>query len=156
MSKRILGKDLEVSAVGLGCLGLTHAYGTAMDENEAARVIARAVEMGYTFFDTAECYTGTRVDGVTSYNEDAVGRALKSCRHQVKLATKFGMYQGEDGRLHEDSRPETIRAAIEGSLKRLQTDYIDLYYQHRVDPNVPAEEVAGLMADLMQEGKILH
>lgn len=155
MQKRVLGKDLEVSAVGLGCMGFTHAYGTAMDETEAAKAIAEAVDIGYTFFDTAECYLGNRADGTLARNEDLVGEALKPYRHRVKIATKCGVQHSPDG-LIMDSRPETIQKAIEGSLIRLQTDYVDLYYQHRIDPKVPPEEVAGVMADLMKEGKILH
>ena len=155
MNKRILGTDLEVSAIGLGCMGFTHAYGTAMDEKEAAKVIAEAVDMGYTFFDTAECYLGNRADGTLARNEDLVGEALKPYRSKIKLATKCGVAHSEGG-LVTDSRPETIRKSIEGSLKRLQTDYVDLYYQHRIDPKVEPEEVAGVMADLIKEGKILH
>lgn len=155
MQKRVLGKDLEVSAVGLGCMGFTHAYGTAMDETEAAKAIAQALDMGYTFFDTAECYLGNRADGTLARNEDLVGQALKPYRSQVKLATKCGVEHTPEG-LAMDSRPETIRKAIEGSLTRLQTDHVDLYYQHRIDPKVAPEEVAGVMADLIREGKILH
>ena len=155
MQTRILGKDLEVSAVGLGCMGFTHAYGTAMDETEAAKAIAAAVDMGYTFFDTAECYLGNRADSTLARNEDLVGEALKSYRNRVKIATKCGVQHSPEG-LIMDSRPETIRKAIEGSLTRLQTDHVDLYYQHRIDPKVSPEEVAGVMADLIKEGKILH
>ena len=155
MPKRILGKGLEVSAVGLGCMGFTHAYGTAMDEVEAAKVIAEAVDMGYTFFDTAECYLGNRADGTLAHNEDLVGEALKPYRNRVKIATKCGVQHSPEG-LVMNSRPETIRKAIEGSLTRLQTDHVDLYYQHRIDPKVTPEEVAGVMADLIKEGKILH
>ena len=155
MQTRILGKDLEVSAVGLGCMGFTHAYGTAMDETEAAKAIAAAVDMGYTFFDTAECYLGNRADGTLARNEDLVGEALKPYRNHVKIATKCGVQHSTEG-LIMDSRPETIRKAIEGSLTRLQTDHVDLYYQHRIDPKVSPEEVAGVMADLIKEGKILH
>ncbi|MDE7262824.1 MAG: aldo/keto reductase [Oscillospiraceae bacterium] len=156
MKKTILGKDLEVSAVGLGCMGFTHAYGTAMDEQEAAKAIVQAVDMGYTYFDTAECYTGNRADGSLAYNEDLVGEALKPYRNKVVIASKCGVHHNAEGKLVMDSRPETIRKSVEGSLKRLQTDRIDLYYQHRIDPKIPAEEVAGVMADLMKEGKILH
>ena len=155
MQTRVLGKDLEVSAVGLGCMGFTHAYGTAMDETEAAKAIAAAVDMGYTFFDTAECYLGNRADGTLARNEDLVGEALKPYRNRVKIATKCGVQHSTEG-LIMDSRPETIRKAIEGSLTRLQTDHVDLYYQHRIDPKVSPEEVAGVMADLIKEGKILH
>ena len=155
MQKRILGKDLEVSTVGLGCMGFTHAYGTAMDETEAARAIAEAVDMGYTFFDTAECYLGNRADGTLAHNEDLVGEALKPYRNRVKIATKYGVQHSPEG-LVMDSRPETIRKAIEGSLMRLKTDHVELYYQHRIDPKVAPEEVAGVMSDLIKEGKILH
>ncbi|MDE6746967.1 MAG: aldo/keto reductase [Oscillospiraceae bacterium] len=155
MQSRILGKDLEVSAVGLGCMGFTHAYGTAMDEKEAARAIAEAVDIGYTFFDTAECYLGNRADGTLARNEDLVGEALKPYRDRIKLATKCGVAHSSEG-LVTNSRPETIRKSIEESLKRLQTDYVALYYQHRIDPKVDPEEVAGVMADLIKEGKILH
>ena len=155
MQKRILGKNLEVSAVGLGCMGFTHAYGTAMEESEAAKTIAAAVEMGYTFFDTAECYLGNRADGTLARNEELVGTALKPYRNHVKIATKCGVQHSPEG-LVMDSRPETIRKAIEGSLSRLQTDHVDLYYQHRIDPNIAPEEVAGVMGDLIKEGKILH
>ena len=155
MQKRILGKDLEVSTVGLGCMGFTHAYGTAMDETEAARAIAEAVDMGYTFFDTAECYLGNRADGTLAHNEDLVGEALKPYRNRVKIATKCGVQHSPEG-LVMDSRPETIRKAIEGSLVRLQTDHVELYYQHRIDPKIAPEEVAGVMSDLIKEGKILH
>ncbi len=156
MQTRILGTSLEVTAVGLGCMGFTHAYGTAMDESEAARVIAEAVDMGYTFFDTAECYIGNRADGSIAYNENLVGKALKPYRDKVKIATKCGVHHSPEGMLVMDSRPETIRRSIESSLKRLQTDHVDLYYQHRIDPKVKPEEVAGIMTDLMKEGKILH
>ena len=107
MQTRILCKDLEVSAVGLGCMGFTHAYGTAMDETEAAKAIAAAVDMGYTFFDTAECYLGNRADGTLARNEDLVGEALKPYRNHVKIATKCGVQHSPDG-LVMDSRPETI------------------------------------------------
>lgn len=155
MPNRTLGKDLEVSAVALGCMGFTHAYGTAMDETEAAKVIAEAVDIGYTFFDTAECYLGNRADGTLAHNEDLVGEALKPYRNRVKIATKCGVQHSPEG-LVMDSHPETIRKAIDGSLIRLQTDHVDLYYQHRIDPKVAPEEVAGIMADLIKEGKILH
>lgn len=156
MEHRILGKDLEVSAVGLGCMGLSHAYGAPLEKEEAIRVIRSAYEMGYTFFDTAEVYVGTNADGSASNNEELVGEALKDVRDKVVIATKFGLKAvGADSSLL-DSRPETIRASVEGSLRRLKTDHIDLYYQHRVDPQVPVEEVAGVMADLIKEGKITH
>ena len=153
--KRSLGNGLTVSAVGLGCMGFTHAYGKPSDENEAAKAIREAAEIGCTFFDTAECYIGEREDGSTAYNEELVGRALKDVRRRVKIATKFGV-RHENRTLVMDSRPETIRKSIDGSLKRLGTDYVDLYYQHRIDPNVSAEEVAGVIAELIKAGKILH
>ena len=155
MKKRVLGKDLTVSAVSLGCMGMTHAYGAPSDPKEMTKVLHEAVEMGYLHFDTAECYTGVNEDGSTAYNEELVGNALKPYRHDVVIATKFGVQHSSTG-LQMDSRPETIRRSVEGSLKRLDTDYIDLYYQHRIDPKIPAEEVAGVMTELIKEGKILH
>ena len=112
--------------------------------------------MGYTFFDTAECYTGSRADGSTAYNEDLVGEALKPYRNRVVIASKCGVHHSAEGKLVMDSSPDTIRKSVEGSLKRLQTDHIDLYYQHRIDPKVPAEEVAAVMGELIKEGKILR
>lgn len=143
----------EVNAVGLGCMGLSHAYGTAVEKNEAVSILRQAYDMGYNFFDTAECYTGLNADGTTSYNEEIVGEAVKPFRDKVCLATKCGVQHTGHGLLM-DSRPETIRKSVEGSLKRLGTDYIDLYYQHRIDPYVPPEEMAGTMAELIKEGKI--
>lgn len=155
VKKRVLGKSgIEVSPLGLGCMGLTHASGDAMDTPAAARVIREAFEMGYTFFDTAESYVGENAAGETLYNEVAVGEALRPVRDQVVIATKFGVHHNPDKTLSVDSRPETIRRAIDGSLSRLGIDCIDLYYQHRIDPNVEPEEVAGVMAELMQAGKI--
>lgn len=155
MKNRILGKDLTVSAVGFGCMGMTHAYGAPSDPAEMTKVLHQAVDMGYRFFDTAECYTGINADGSTAYNEELVGKALKPYRRNVAIATKCGVRHTPEG-LKTDSRPETIRKSIEGSLKRLETDYVDLYYQHRIDPKIPAEEVAGVMSELIDEGKILH
>lgn len=155
MKQRILGKDLKVSAVGLGCMGFSHAYGVATDKAEAIRAIQAAFEMGYSMFDTAESYLGTYADGSTSYNEELVGEALAPYRDKVQIATKFGVHHLNRS-IVTDSRPETIRKSVEGSLRRLYTDHIDLYYQHRIDTSVPAEEVAGVMADLMREGKITH
>lgn len=150
--KRILGNSgIEVSPLGLGCMGFSHAYGSPTNKNDAIQAIQTAYHMGYTFFDTAEAYIGTNPDGSMSYNEELVGKALKPIRNHVVIATKFGI--GED-RKTRDSSPKTIRKSIEKSLKRLGTDYIDLYYQHREDPNVPIEEVADLMSDLIKEGKI--
>lgn len=158
MKTRILGKDLNVSAVGLGCMGMTHAYGAPADKREMTELIAQAVDQGCTFFDTAETY-GTRE--CPHDNEELVGAALKSCRDKVVIATKFGIRFDRSSDavnlpVMVDSRPEVIRASVEGSLKRLKTDHIDLYYQHRLDPKVPIEEVAGVMAELIQEGKITH
>ena len=158
METRILGKDLTVSAVGLGCMGFSHAYGAPTDEKETVRLLRRAFELGYTFFDTAEVY-GTPED--PHINEMLVGKALDTMRDQVIIATKFGLrFDFESGKvpvpLIPDSRPDTIRKSVESSLKRLDTDHIDLYFQHRIDPDVEPETVAGVMADLIKEGKILH
>lgn len=155
MNTRTLGKDLIVSAVSLGCMGMTHASGSPADPKEMTKLLHEAVDIGYKYFDTAECYAGINADGTTAYNEELVGTALKPYRHDVVIATKCGVQHSPNG-LVMDSRPETIRKSVEGSLKRLDTDYIDLYYQHRIDPKVPAEEVAGVMSKLIQEGKILH
>lgn len=155
LDKRVLGASgIEVSPVGMGCMGLTHASGDPVPDDEAVRVIRAAHEMGYTFFDTAECYVGTRADGTLARNEEVVGAALAPVRDEVVIATKFGVRHNPDRTLALDSRPETIRAALEGSLERLGTDHVDLYYQHRIDPAVAPEEVAGTMADLMRAGKI--
>lgn len=155
MQARILGTDLSVSPVGLGCMGMTHASGAPADVKEMTELIAKAVDMGYTFFDTAECYTGTNSDGSTAYNEELVGAALKPYRDKVIIATKCGVRHMGD-HLELDSRPKTIRKSVEGSLRKLQTDHIDLYYQHRIDPKVEPEVVADTMAQLMKEGKITH
>ena len=158
MDTRILSKDLAVSAVGLGCMGFSHAYGAPTEEKEAVRLIRQAAEMGYTFFDTAEVY-GTPED--PHVNERLVGEALAPIRDKVVIASKFGLrFDFASGKvpvpLIPDSRPETIRHSVEGSLKRLGTDHIDLYFQHRIDPAVEPEEVAGVMAGLIREGKITH
>jgi len=152
MKKRKLG-TLDVSAIGLGCMGFSHAYGTAVDPTESLRMIRKAYDMGYTFFDTAECYLGTNADGSESNNEELVGKALKDIRDKVVIASKFGVKHMGD-HLEMDSRPETIRKSVEGSLKRLGVDTIDLYYQHRIDPKVEPETVAEVMAELIKEGKI--
>ena len=157
MEQRILGKDLAVSAVGLRCMGFSHAYGAPTNRIEAMRTILRAADLGYTFFDTAEVY-GTPED--PHHNEELVGAALKG-RHDVCIATKFGIRFDQTSPavnkpLVPDSRTETIRASLEASLRRLGRDHVDLYYQHRPDPKVPVEETAGVMADLMKEGKITH
>lgn len=155
MRKQKLGKDLEVSAVGLGCMGMTHAYGKPANKEEMKKLIVQAVELGCNFFDTAECYVAENEDGTIEYNEELVGEALAPYRDQVIIATKCGVYhQGTN--LVMDARPETIKKAIEGSLKRLKTDYIDLYYLHRIDPNVPIETVAETMKKLMEAGKIRY
>ncbi|HVW13435.1 MAG TPA: aldo/keto reductase [Mucilaginibacter sp.] len=148
MKKRKLGKDLEVSALGLGCMGLSFGLGPAMEKQDAIKLIRRAFEIGVNFFDTAEAY-GPYV------NEEVVGEALAPFRDEVVIATKFGF---KNGRPPEglDSRPENIRAVTEASLKRLRTDRIDLLYQHRVDPNVPIEDVAGTVKELIAEGKVKH
>lgn len=154
MEKRILGNtNIEISPVGLGCMGLSHAFGTPLEKAEAAEKIQAAYDMGYTFFDTAECYTGTNPDGTTAYNEEAVGQGIKPFRDKIVLATKCGVKFTDMG-MELDSSPSAIRKAIEGSLRRLQTDYIDLYYQRRVDPKVEPEVVAETMAQLKKEGKI--
>ena len=158
MNYRMIGKDLTVSAVGLGCMGMSHAYGAPADKKEMTELLAQAVDMGYTFFDTAEVY-GTADN--PHDNEELVGAALKPFQDRVVIATKFGIHfdmtsPEVNKPLIPDSRPEVIRASVEASLARLGTDHIDLYYQHRTDPNVPIEEVAGVMADLIREGKITH
>ncbi len=158
MKKRTLGRDLEVSAISLGCMGLSHGNGAATEEAVAVRLLREAADMGYTMFDTAETY-GFPAD--PHHNEKLVGKALKDIRDEVVIATKFGVaFEYDGGAIHSglllDSRPETIRRSVEGSLKRLQTDRIDLYYQHRPDPKVSPEEVAEVMEELMKEGKILH
>ena len=155
MNKRILGKSLEVSPVGLGCMGFSHAYGKATDEEQTIKSILAAYEIGYTFFDTAECYVGENSDGSISYNEELVGKALAPIRDKVKIATKFGV-RHENRQIITDSRPEVIRKSVEGSLKKLNVEVIDLYYQHRIDCKVEAEVVAETIKELIKEGKILH
>lgn len=156
MEKRVLGKDLTVSAIGFGCMGLSHAYGVALEKPVAIRRIREAVEMGYTFFDTAEVYVGKYADGSDAVNEEIVGEALRPIRDQVIIATKGGNYWGENHQILPDGRPESIRKSIENSLKRMGLDVIDLYYQHRQDPNIEPEVVADTMKTLMQEGKIRY
>lgn len=156
MKKRILGQNLEVSAVGLGCMGFSHASGAPTERSEAVKILRQAYDMGYTFFDTAESYTGTYPDGSISYNEELVGEALRDIRDKVVIATKCGVRHVPDHGLILDSRPETIRASVEGSLKKLGVETIDLYYQHRIDPKVEPEAVADTMGQLIQEGKIRH
>ncbi len=147
MKNRVLGKrGLEVSEIGLGCMGISHGYGVIADKKQSIELIRKAVELGITFFDTAEVY-GPYI------NEELVGEALEPFKGQVVIATKFGFNIGGEGL---DSRPERIRKVAEESLKRLRIDCIDLFYQHRVDPNVPIEEVAGTVGDLINEGKVKH
>lgn len=149
MITRTLGKDLKVSAIGLGCMGLSQSYPPFPDKQESIKFLHRAIEMRQTFFDTSEAY------GVYA-NEELLGEALEPYRDKIVLATKFG-WNIHDGKVDGlDSSHTAIRKAVEGSLKRLRTDHIDLYYQHRVDPNVPIEEVAYTMKSLAKEGKILH
>ena len=149
MQKRILGNGLEVSALGLGCMGMSFAYGTAPDTREMVSLLHAAVERGVTYFDTAEIYGPFA-------NEELLGQAFAPIRDKVVIATKFG-FKIEGGRsVGTDSRPEHIRAVAEASLKRLKTDVIDLFYQHRVDPDVPIEDVAGTVAELIREGKVRH
>ncbi|HUS05117.1 MAG TPA: aldo/keto reductase [Bryobacteraceae bacterium] len=149
MQKRTLGKSgLEVSALGLGCMGFSFGYGPATEKQQAITLIRSAFERGVTFFDTAEAYGPFA-------NEELVGEALSPFREQAVIATKFGFEEG-DSHKGLNSRPERIRAVAEASLKRLRTDVIDLFYQHRVDPNVPVEDVAGAVKELIQEGKVKH
>ena len=153
MQKRKLGtSNLEVSAIGLGCMGMSFGYGPALDTTEMTAVIRAAVERGVTFFDTAEVYGPFT-------NEQLVGNALAPFKGQVVIATKFGFQMkpdGQPGNLGVNSHPDKIKQAVEGSLKRLNVDAIDLLYQHRVDPNVPIEDVAGTVKDLIQAGKVKH
>jgi aryl-alcohol dehydrogenase-like predicted oxidoreductase len=149
MQTRMLGRSsLEVWALGLGCMGLSFGYGPATDRSDAVRLIRAAHERGVTFFDTAEAYG-------PGINEEVVGEALEPVRGEVVIATKFGFVKGVPAQ-GLDSRPERIRQVADEALKRLRTDRIDLFYQHRVDPNVPIEEVAGTVKDLIQAGKVKH
>src|SRR6516165_1206302 len=149
MKKRILGKcGLEVSAMGLGCMGMSFGYGPSHDKNDMISLIQAGVEKGVNFFDTAEAYGPFT-------NEELVGEALAPFRNKVVIATKFG-FEGGNASVGMASRRENIRAVAEASLKRLRTDRIDLFYQHRVDPNTPIEDVAGTVKDLIKEGKVKH
>lgn len=157
MEKRRLGSsELYVNPVGLGCMGFSHASGDPTEKSVAVKTLREAYEMGYDFFDTAEAYTGVNPDGTISYNEELVGEALRNVRDKVVIATKMGVGHNEDRSLRLDSSPETIRKSVEGSLKKLGTDYIDLYYQHRIDPKVEPEAVAETMGALIKEGKIRY
>jgi aryl-alcohol dehydrogenase-like predicted oxidoreductase len=151
MQKRKLGSsDLEVSAIGLGCMGLSYGYGPATDMQDAITLIRTAFERGVTFFDTAEAYGPYK-------NEELLGEALAPFRDQVAIATKFGFeFDANGGQSGMNSRPEHVREVAEAALKRLKTNVIDLFYQHRVDPNVPIEDVAGAVKDLIQDGKVKH
>jgi aryl-alcohol dehydrogenase-like predicted oxidoreductase len=149
MEKRQLGRSgLEVSALGLGCMGISFAYGPALEKEKAISLVRAAFDHGVTFFDTAEAYGPYT-------NEELLGKALAPMREQVVIATKFGFKDGDTAK-GVDSRPENIRAVADASLKRLKTDRIDLFYQHRVDPNVPMEDVAGTVKDLIKQGKVKH
>jgi aryl-alcohol dehydrogenase-like predicted oxidoreductase len=149
MQKRTLGDNLEVSAIGYGAMGLSHGYGPQTDKQQAISLIRAAVERGVTFFDTAQIYG--------AQNEEIVGEALEPFRDGVVIATKFGFdLDAPAGQQVLDSRPENIRKVTEGSLRRLRVEAIDLYYQHRVDPDVPIEDVAGTVKELIREGKVKH
>ncbi len=149
MTKRKLGQGLEVSEIGLGCMGMSFGYGEVHDQKPMTELMHKAIDLGITFFDTAEIY-GPYI------NEELVGQALKPFKNRVVIATKFG-FDIQDGKsIGLNSRPEQIRKVAEASLKRLQVDAIDLFYQHRVDPQVPIEDVAGTIKDLIQEGKVKH
>jgi aryl-alcohol dehydrogenase-like predicted oxidoreductase len=150
MNKRTLGQNLEVSALGLGCMGMSFGLGKPADKGEMVKLIRHAVEIGVTFFDTAQVYGPYA-------NEELVGEAVEPLRDQVVIATKFGFDIEGAGRASGlDSRPETIKSGVAGSLRRLRTDHIDLLYQHRVDPDVPMEDVAGAVKELIDEGKVRH
>ena len=158
MEIRILGRDLEVSEIGFGCMGMSHAYGTVSTQKEAEELIEKAIDEGCTFFDTAEIY-GTTED--PHHNEKLLGKVLRPYRNKIVLASKCGIRFDETATtvnktVIPDGRPETIKASIEGSLMRLNTDHLDLYYIHRIDMTVPIEETAGAMKELMEQGKITH
>lgn len=155
MKQRMLG-DLSVSAVGFGCMGLSHAYGAALEKTQAIGCIREAVEAGYTFFDTAEVYVGRYPDGSLAVNEELVGEALKPFRDEVVIATKGGNYWGENHQIIPDGSPASLRRSLESSLKRLGVETIDLYYQHREDPAVEPEVVAEAMQAFIREGKIRY
>ena len=154
MYKRNLGSSLSVSAIGYGCMGLSHAYGYAVEKEDAIRRIHEAVDIGYTFFDTAEVYVGKYADGSPSINEEIVGEALRSLRHKVSIASKGGIGLDTDLKITPRSQPRELRKSLEQSLKRLGVETIDLYYQHRMDPAVEPEVVAEAMRGFIREGKI--
>jgi aryl-alcohol dehydrogenase-like predicted oxidoreductase len=149
MRTRTLGRDLEVSAIGLGCMGMSQSFPPIPDRNDSITLIRAAVERGVTFFDTAQVYGPFD-------NEEIIGEALEPVRDQVVIATKFGFELSTGQSRGTDSRPETIRSSVDDSLRRLRTDRIDLLYQHRVDPNVPIEDVAGTVKELIEHGKVEH
>src|SRR3954462_15720137 len=149
MKQRTLGEDLRVSAIGLGCMGMSQSFPPIPDRNDSIALIRAAVERGVTFFDTAQVYGPFD-------NEELVGEALEPLRDRVVIATKFGFELSSGQPSGTDSRPETIRSSVDDSLRRLRTDYIDLLYQHRVDPNVPMEDVAGAVKELIDAGKVRH
>lgn len=153
MKKRMLAQNMEVSSLGFGCMGLSHAYGEAMEEKEAILILQQAYETGYTLFDTAQCYVGYTKKGHISYNEELVGKAFHDKRDKVTIISKFGViHTGNE--ILTDSLPSTIYSSIDESLTKLNTSYIDLYFQHRIDPSVPPETVALVMKDLIKMGKI--
>ena len=153
--RKIGGGKFTVNPIGLGCMGFSHASGDPTPEELSVKTLREAFELGYDFFDTAEAYTGEYPDGSISYNEELVGKALKEVRDKAVICTKMGVGHNPDRTLRLDSSPETIRRSLETSLKRLGTDHVDIYYQHRIDPKVEPETVAETMGALIREGKIL-
>src|SRR3712207_9152596 len=148
LGTRTLGQGLSVSALGLGCMGMSQSYGTA-DRDESIATVRRALDLGVTFLDTADVYG----DG---HNEELVGEAIAGRRDEVQLATKFSLSRDDGGPVQVDGRPEYVRQCIDASLRRLRVDSVDLYYQHRVDPTVPIEDTVGAMAELVEQGKVRH
>ena len=156
MKARKLGNELTVSSIGFGCMGLSHAYGVALEKDTAIRRIHEAFEKGYAFFDTAEVYVGRYADGSPAVNEELVGEALRPIRNKVVIATKGGIHWGNDHQVIPDASPASLRRSLENSLKRLGVETIDLYYQHKQDPAVEPEAVAQTMNDFIREGKIRY